>query len=203
MSIVAFVLGALAWTLLEYCIHRWMGHDKRTMPNVFATEHVRHHSEGDYFAPTSKKLGAAVAILILVGGPAIVLFGITGGVFTAGLVSCYLGYELLHRLEHLDGGRTAYGRWARRHHFHHHFHNPKANHGVTSPIWDLVFGTFERPAEHIRVPERLKMRWLVDPATGDVRAIHASRYELRVSKKKPKASVKAMQATSDQTAEAA
>jgi len=70
-----------------------------------------------------------------------------------------------------------YGRWARRHHFYHHFHDPKVNHGVTSPIWDIVFGTYHKP-DVIRVPEKLKMVWLCDE-TGEVKEPFRAQYELR------------------------
>jgi sterol desaturase/sphingolipid hydroxylase (fatty acid hydroxylase superfamily) len=90
----------------------------------------------------------------------------------------YLAYEWVHRRAHTHRGVGAYGRFLRRHHFHHHFGNPRVNHGVTSPVWDVVLGTFETP-ERIRVPEKLCMRWLVDPHTGDVFADLARFYELR------------------------
>jgi len=47
---VAGVSGILTWTLLEYLIHRWGGHDRRFRRTPFGKEHVRHHIEGDYFA---------------------------------------------------------------------------------------------------------------------------------------------------------
>lgn len=177
---IALVAGVLSWSLAEYCVHRWLGHDKRSMPNFFSTEHIRHHSEGNYFAPAYKKtLAAAVMVAMLLGLALLVGQLRIGIAYAAGFVGFYLFYEVLHRLEHVHAGLSAYGRWARRHHFHHHFHNPKCNHGVTSPLWDLVFGTYERPAQVIRVPQRLAMRWLADPATGDVRAVFSDRYELR------------------------
>jgi 4-hydroxysphinganine ceramide fatty acyl 2-hydroxylase len=64
----------------------------------------------------------------------------------------------------------------RRHHFHHHFGHPTANHGVTSPIWDMVFGTYERVDGPLRVPRRLAMVWLVDD--GQVRPEYADDYAL-------------------------
>ena len=36
-----------------------------------------------------------------------------------------------------------------------------SNHGVTTLVWDKVFGTFEEP-EQVRVPRRLVLPWLVD-----------------------------------------
>ncbi len=177
--VIAALLGAFTWSFLEYCIHRWAGHDRRFRGNIFSKEHVRHHSQGDYFAPAWKKAGAFVLALGIVAPPAILLAGWGPGVaYALGLSGFYLGYEVLHRLEHVHAGFGAYGRWARRHHFHHHFVNPNANHGVTSPIWDFVFGTYEAPST-IKVPEKLAMDWLIDPETGDLRPEHAPTYEIR------------------------
>ena len=171
-------MGALTWTLLEYLIHRWMGHDRRFRRTPFGVEHVRHHVEGDYFAPTWKKLVAAALAGAILSGPAIAVAGAARGVaFVAGLLAFYGAYEILHRREHTHAGVGPYGRWARRHHFYHHFVDGRANHGVTSPIWDVVFGTYRTPGT-IKVPPRLAMVWLTDPETGDVRAEHAPTFVL-------------------------
>jgi sterol desaturase/sphingolipid hydroxylase (fatty acid hydroxylase superfamily) len=176
-ALAAFA-GAASWTLLEYGMHRFLGHDRRTFPNPFASEHTRHHGEGDYFAPTWKKAAVALAAFGAVGALASAVAGSTLGlVFAGSFVKMYVAYEVIHRRAHTHPGFGPYARYLRRHHFHHHFVNPHANHGVTTPIWDLVFGTLEAPGR-IPVPESLKMRWLVDPATSEVRPEHRARYEL-------------------------
>ena len=76
--IVAALLGVLTWTLAEYLIHRWMGHDRRFRRSPFGVEHVRHHIEGNYFAPTRKKLLAAAIVVGVLSGPAIALGGLNG-----------------------------------------------------------------------------------------------------------------------------
>jgi sterol desaturase/sphingolipid hydroxylase (fatty acid hydroxylase superfamily) len=176
------VLTALAgiglWTLAEYLLHRFLGHDRRTWPNAFAAEHTRHHSEGNYFAPTWKKALVTLAAVPVVTALASVALGwLLGLVFGVSFVAMYVAYEVVHRRAHTHRGLGAYGRYLRRHHFHHHFANPRQNHGVTSPFWDLVFGTWQVPAR-IRVPEKLRMNWLVDPDTGDVFPELAPHYEL-------------------------
>jgi sterol desaturase/sphingolipid hydroxylase (fatty acid hydroxylase superfamily) len=177
--IVAALLGALTWTFLEYVIHRWLGHDARFRPNFFSREHIRHHARGDYFAPTWKKALLSLGALAVIAPPAVLLAGAAAGLaYTAGLVGFYVAYEILHRREHTCRGIGAYGRWARRHHFWHHFVDPSSNHGVTTPLWDLVFGTYRAP-EVIAVPERLKMAWLTDPSSGDVYPELARHYRLR------------------------
>jgi sterol desaturase/sphingolipid hydroxylase (fatty acid hydroxylase superfamily) len=177
----AALAGVLAWTLLEYVIHRWGGHDRRFRRTPFGVEHIRHHVEGNYFSPSWKKLIAAAFAAVVIGTPAIVLAGARLGIaFTGGLVTFYGVYELIHRLDHIIPGSGPYGRWARRHHFHHHFADGRTNHGVTSPLWDFVFGTYEKPTQ-IRVPVKLAMVWLLDPATGLVRPEYADTYQLRTS----------------------
>lgn len=176
---LAALAGALTWTFLEYVIHRWLGHDRRYRRSPFGVEHVRHHIEGNYFAPTYKKLIAAAIASAVTMGPAWLALGPRlGAAYVAGLIGFYGLYEVVHRLEHVHPGLGPYGRWARRHHFTHHFTDARKNHGVTTPLWDFVFGTYLRPGR-IVVPQKLCMRWLVDPATGQVRQDWADTFALR------------------------
>ena len=178
MIAVAAFLGAFTWTFLEYVLHRFLGHVKGARKNPFGKEHVRHHAEGDYFAPSWKKLAIALAFTGLLCAPAVAIAGAARGVaYVLGLMSFYGAYEVLHRLLHVSEGIGPYGRWARRHHFHHHFVDPRTNHGVTSPLWDVVFGAYRKPSV-IKVPPRLRMRWLergVPEAYADTFVIGATR----------------------------
>jgi len=177
--VLAALLGVFTWTFLEYVIHRWMGHDRRFRKTPFGREHVRHHIDGNYFAPTWKKLLVAAALTALLSAPAALLVGAAPGLaYVAGLMIFYGVYEVSHRREHTHPGFGAYGRWARRHHFHHHFVDGRSNHGVTTPLWDVVFGTYQKPTT-IRVPPQLAMSWLRDPGTGDVRPEYADTFTLR------------------------
>ncbi len=177
--LLALGLGVLTWTFLEYVIHRWMGHDRRFKRTPFGVEHIRHHIEGNYFAATYKKVLVAAIVAPVVAVPAVAVAGWTCGLlYVAGFIAFYGVYELLHRREHTHAGFGWYGRFLRRHHFHHHFVDGRKNHGVTTPLWDFVFGTYQHPSQ-IKVPRKLCMPWLIDPATGDVHAAHAQTYSLR------------------------
>lgn len=178
MSVLpSMILGAATWGAAEYLIHRFAGHVYARNRNPFAVEHVRHHATVSYFAPTSRKFAAAAAAAIVVGPVACALAGKGKGLgYTAGLVAMYGTYEVLHRLAHTKAPKTAYGRWLRRHHFHHHFHDPSSNHGVTSPVGDWLGGT-SRDVGVIKVPRRQAMPWLLDEQ-GELRPEHAADYEL-------------------------
>jgi hypothetical protein len=105
-----------------------------------------------------------------------VLGSLNAAGFATGLALMYLFYEMVHRLIHRHPPRSRYGRWLRIHHVHHHFHNPKTNLGVTSPIWDKVFGTYAPVRLPVSMPERHVPAWLLDPRTGDVAAAFADDY---------------------------
>ena len=138
-----FVCGLAGWTLLEYVIHRALGHWPKGKTLVSA-EHLKHHQDPLYFSPLLLKIRGAVPVLAIVGGGA--AWGV-GPSFAVGLVvALALGwttYEVLHQAIHVRGPGTWYARWAARNHLYHHFGKPNRNHGVTSPLWDLVFGTHD------------------------------------------------------------
>src|ERR1035441_10491230 len=116
----------------------------------------------------------------LVGIPLVawtVLPGAEAVVLGIGWVVAYFVYEWIHAANHLWEPRTTYGRWARRSHFHHHFGAPLRNHGVTTPLWDKVFGTYDNPAQ-VTVPRRMAMVWLLDDA-GEVHPEHRATYLVR------------------------
>ena len=177
--LAAFVCGMLGWTLTEYLLHRFLGHVFVGTRNPFTVEHLRHHATTSYFSPTAKKAVAAVGTLAAVAPLAILVTGAGRGIaFAVGVVLMYVAYEVVHRRAHTHAPRGPYSRWVRRNHFTHHFLTPRMNHGVTSPIWDHVFRTHE-PLGVVRVPAKHAMPWLLDPATGAVRAELAADYQLQ------------------------
>lgn len=162
-TLLAIALGALTWTALEYGFHRVGGHvlGARTL---FGRSHLRHHRERLWFASAGDKARLATAVSLALLVLTVPLVGAwLGAVFTATVVSSYLGYEAFHRSLHVSAPRTAFGRWARRHHLHHHHRDPNRNHGVTSALWDVVFRT-HTPAPKVRIPRAKAPPWLkADP----------------------------------------
>lgn len=190
-SALGVVGGVATWALAEHLIHDNLGHRYAKNRNFFAVEHVRHHATTSYFAPTRKKALAAAATAAVMTPIACAAAGRGKGLaFTAGFVTMYVSYEVMHRFAHTRAPKSRYGRWLRKHHFHHHFHDPSSNHGVTSPLFDHLFGT-HRTADKVRVPERHAMPWLVDPVSGAVRPEHAADYELVPKSKKAERKAKA------------
>ncbi len=186
MMALAAAAGAAGWSFSEYALHRWVGHSPKSRTE-FAEEHRAHHAQRFYFAPTRRKVALAAPLLGVAAAAAGFVAGASGLAFVAGYGVAYAGYEVLHRRLHTHGPTGPVGRFLRRHHFAHHFNGPQTNHGVTSPVWDAVFGTLRDPGV-VRVPEKHAMHWLVDPATGDARPEYATDYVVHRPKRRAKGS---------------
>jgi sterol desaturase/sphingolipid hydroxylase (fatty acid hydroxylase superfamily) len=60
----------------------------------------------------------------------------------AGTATGYIAYDSVHWWLHHGHTRSRAGRWLKRYHLlHHHQHNA-ARFGVSTPLWDFVFGTY-------------------------------------------------------------
>lgn len=181
-SVVAFLLGAIGWTLMEYVLHRFVFHGGSPR-RLGAKEHRRHHAQVDYFAPWwQKAIAALVTTAILLPLLSLAAGVQAGSVATLGFIAMYLLYEVLHRRAHTHPPRGRYGRWLRKNHFAHHFADPRLAQGVTTGFWDGVFGT-RLAVARVRVPRRLAMSWLVDDS-GDILPAYGADYELVGSRRR-------------------
>ena len=175
MIILSFILGVLLWTFAEYMLHRFLGHEHKGR-NFFKREHVQHHAKFNYFAPAYKKvISASIVFMIfflfgnLFAPILIVLF------FLIGFFGMYALYEAAHFRYHAKDPLVAPFIILRKHHFYHHFHNPKMNHGVTTRFWDRVFGTFI-PMETVNIPEKMTMNWLTND--GEIKNRYAVHFRI-------------------------
>jgi len=141
---VAAAVGFVAWGFLEYAIHRWVGHGP---PSIARRGHAEHHSNGAALiaAPFYVVLAGAFAVWALLS------LAIPIGIASLLVFGLYLGYNhyalLHHVLHHHEAIASQVGllhRLERGHHIHHT--QQSVNFGVTSTLWDRVFGTFQTPA---------------------------------------------------------
>lgn len=176
LHLLAAALGAFTWSFVEYAMHNVNGHQMQGKTD-FSREHLAHHADVTYFAATAKKVRVAAPIVALIATLGWLATGPYGLSFALGFAALYTFYEVLHRRIHTHAPLNAYGEWARKHHLLHHHLDPNRNHGVTSPIWDVVFGTY-KPAPSVRIPRKQAPVWLVD-AEGDVLPRYASAFVVK------------------------
>ncbi|MCB0971197.1 MAG: sterol desaturase family protein [Acidimicrobiales bacterium] len=176
---IGFVAGAELWFLFEYLLHRFAMHHLHGK-GIMSREHLEHHVRAGWEFSYTHLLSWAG--MLLVGFAAWMPLGWVSVSLPFGLALAigwtfgYFFYEWVHMLAHKRAPRSGYARWLAKHHFHHHFGHPMANHGVTIGVWDKVFGTFEAP-EQVRVPRRMAQPWMLDD-DGELREEYAQDYVL-------------------------
>jgi sterol desaturase/sphingolipid hydroxylase (fatty acid hydroxylase superfamily) len=140
--------GVLAWTLIEYALHRFGLHLPTRSPAwrvAYFLVHGHHHRAPRDAARTVATLWQSGALLGLLASMAWPALGALWGpeaprVWLAGVVLGYLAYEAVHLAAHHTRPRTPLLRALVRHHLAHHA-QPGARYGISSPLWDWVFGT--------------------------------------------------------------
>ena len=141
-GVVGWLAGLLAWTVVEYLLHRFLFHlpPQHPLARLGARMHYEHHdapAQRPIVKPPALTLGAFALTLTL----AATLAGLARvAPFWGGLVAGYLLYELSHVAIHaLDEARHPWPAQRRRHLDHHA--DPHRSFGISSPLWDLVLGT--------------------------------------------------------------
>lgn len=159
---LALFLGALLWTFTEYVFHRFLGHVKMKflVRTRFHREHTKHHLKRHYFAGTLDKfltLAATTPVIFLMSS--FFTGTLTALVFTGSFMGMYFAYEIIHLRLHIKSPPHFFASKMRAHHFYHHFVDENMNHGVTTPIWDIVFKTYRRPST-ITLKRQFLLPWI-------------------------------------------
>jgi len=141
--LAALSCGLVLWTLMEYFLHRLVLHRIA----FFVPMHGAHHAAPLAYVGTPTWLSVSVLGTCLFA-PAWALCGlcIATGV-TVGVMAGYVYYGLVHHLIHHRRGTAPSGMLhvLRASHMRHHYSPQGGNFGVTTGIWDRVFGTVIRP----------------------------------------------------------
>ncbi len=140
-----FVLGLIGWTLTEYWLHRAVFHMEPNGPRGkrlhFLIHGVHHQWPKDRY-----RLVMPPAVSISLYFLFACLFDLVFGplwmwAFHSGFVAGYLMYDMTHFATHHLRPMTAWGRRVRSHHLLHHAKDSCQRFGVSTPLWDWVFGT--------------------------------------------------------------
>jgi sterol desaturase/sphingolipid hydroxylase (fatty acid hydroxylase superfamily) len=142
-----YALGLLFWTLTEYAMHRYVFHfsaRSRVGQYLVFLFHGIHHDDPE--DPTRLVMPPVVSLSL--GALFYALFNLIMGQaptypFFAGFISGYLIYDYIHFATHHFRFRSAWGKALKENHMKHHYLKKGGKWGVSSPLWDHVFGTFD------------------------------------------------------------
>jgi sterol desaturase/sphingolipid hydroxylase (fatty acid hydroxylase superfamily) len=142
-----FVAGILCWTLLEYVIHRHVFHyEPKTRVGKFL--HFMVHGVHHDYPNDATRLVMPPVISIPLAVFFYFLFALTCGRFapaiSAGFGFGYVCYDSIHYATHHLAMKGRIGQWLKQYHLRHHYKDDEAGYGVSSPLWDYIFGTVGR-----------------------------------------------------------
>jgi sterol desaturase/sphingolipid hydroxylase (fatty acid hydroxylase superfamily) len=138
---LAFCVGAALFSFVEYALHRWFFHARGTF--VAAMHRAHHRSPADpmalpCFSSAAVSLGLWWLLTPLPGHD-------VASFFLGGILSGYFVYATLHHVHHSTRRTAVPLRWLRKSWITHALHHscPDKNFGVTTSLWDRVFGTYQ------------------------------------------------------------
>lgn len=142
--ILFFLLGAFAFTLMEYLMHRFLYHLAPTTEKRKKFQYTLHGVHHDH--PNDKeRLAMPPAVSVTLAILLYLLFRWTLGPHVFGFApGFFLGYSLylfIHYSVHIFAPPKNFLRKLWVHHSIHHYKQPESAYGVSSPLWDYVFGT--------------------------------------------------------------
>jgi sterol desaturase/sphingolipid hydroxylase (fatty acid hydroxylase superfamily) len=139
-----FICGMLFWTLFEYIMHRFVFHmvaeSERAQKIVYVMHGNHHHFPRDkerLFMPPVPSLIISSVIFSLM----FIAMGKLAYVFFPGFIFGYLIYGSMHYAIHAWNPPFRWMKPLWRNHHLHHYKNEHNGYGVSSTIWEHVFGT--------------------------------------------------------------
>ncbi|OWM63774.1 dihydroceramide fatty acyl 2-hydroxylase FAH1-like [Punica granatum] len=141
--------GVAVWTLSEYTLHRFLFHVKtknywtNTMHYLLHGCHHKHPMDGLrlVFPPAATAILAVPvwSLIRVLSTPS------TAPAIFAGCLLGYIMYDLTHYYLHHGQPSSQMTKKLKKYHLNHHYRMQNLGFGITSPLWDRVFGTFPPP----------------------------------------------------------
>lgn len=145
-----FLLGIVIWTFAEYMLHRFVFHyEPKTerQEKIFFLFHGVHHAQPQLKTRLVMPPVVSIPLAFLFYGLYYLVVAVLLGApqwvapLFSGFVVGYLIYDMTHYATHHFPMRSGYLKYLKRYHMMHHYKTPNQRFGVSSPLWDFVFGT--------------------------------------------------------------
>lgn len=156
VGIPVYLAGIVGFTLLEYTLHRWPFHFKHGPSRSSKVRQFLMHGLHHEFPNDKLRL---VAPPLMSWPIAAVLFALywaflphdLAWILFGGTTCGYLMYDWIHYYtHHFRSPKTRLGKVIRRSHAVHHYKLFHLNMGISSPVWDYLFGTYAWSDETVK-----------------------------------------------------
>lgn len=145
-SIILFLAGFIAFTWVEYNIHRYVFHMKvytEVRKKLQYTIHGVHHE----FPKDKDRLAMPPLLSITIATILLLLFKVAMGdfvfAFLPGFLVGYAYYLSVHYMVHAYPPPKNFFKALWVNHSVHHYKDGEVVFGVSSPLWDYIYGTME------------------------------------------------------------
>lgn len=149
-SLVMFILGLISFTWVEYLIHRYLFHMStytKLRAKLQYTMHGVHHE----YPKDKDRLAMPPLLSITISTLLLFLFRLILGdmvfSFLPGFLVGYALYLAVHYMVHAYPPPKNYFKILWINHSIHHYKNGDGVYGVSSPLWDYLYGTM-KPTQH-------------------------------------------------------
>ena len=142
--VLVFLGGMLFWTLFEYIMHRFIFHFIAESPRAQRFIYVLHGNHHEYPRDKERLFMPPVPSLIIASVLFALQYLVMGGaafMFFPGFIFGYLMYGTMHYAIHAWNPPFKWMKPLWRNHHLHHYKEQEKGFGVSTTIWDRVFGT--------------------------------------------------------------
>jgi sterol desaturase/sphingolipid hydroxylase (fatty acid hydroxylase superfamily) len=143
-----FVIGLLFFTWVEYWAHRSLFHMDtytKAREKLQYTIHGVHHE----FPKDKTRLAMPPLLSITISTVLLLLFRLVMGdyvfAFLPGFLTGYAAYLSVHYMVHAYQPPKNFLKYLWINHGTHHYKNGEMVFGVSSPLWDYIYGTMSKP----------------------------------------------------------
>ena len=167
-TLIAIAVATFIYPLVWYVLHRWVLHSRWMFKVPFLAStwkriHYDHHQDPNHLEVLFGALHTTLPTIALATLPIGYAIGLPWGsdaaiggaaaAFATGLLTtCF--YEFVHCIQHLAyKPKRKFLQEMKKRHMAHHFHDENGNYGITTFLWDKLFGTFyDRPERPEKSP---------------------------------------------------
>jgi sterol desaturase/sphingolipid hydroxylase (fatty acid hydroxylase superfamily) len=146
-TIGLFLLGVIAFTWVEYVVHRFVFHMKTYTVLRTKIQYIVHGVHHEY--PKDKdRLAMPPLLSVTITTILLLLFRLVMGDFTfaflPGFLVGYAAYLGVHYMVHAFAPPKNIFKFLWINHGTHHYKNGEMIYGVSSPLWDYIYGTMKK-----------------------------------------------------------
>ena len=168
MILLIFFSGVFFWSFFEYIMHMFVFHWVSDNPKIQRMSYVLHGNHHEFPRDKQRLFMPPVPSLIIASLIFLLMYAVMREYvfsFFAGFILGYLMYGSMHYAIHAWNPRYKWMKPIWRNHHLHHYKSEEKGFGVSSHLWDKIFGTaFDLKKEKENKEEVQKLMYTKKPS---------------------------------------